>query len=87
MVPYPYFSFETFCTCDKVCTLSFKVKLFHEENLTEWDEGENCDVVCQADETEQPERAREGRDVTKSNLQYKTSDDEEAGTTTVLTMK
>ncbi len=65
---YPLSPWGSFFTCDKVCTLSLKVKLFHEENLTEGDEGENCDVVRQTYKTEKPERARERRDVTESNL-------------------
>ena len=59
------------CTCDEVGALRVEVKLLHEEDLAERDEGEDGDVVGQADQTEKPEVDGKREDVSKPDLQQR----------------
>ena len=56
-------------TSDKVCIFAVEVVLLLEVDLAESDEGEDGDVVADADEGHEPEAGRKYQNVPKVNLE------------------
>ena len=55
-------------TCDEVSVVTAQLVLLLKVDLAEGDEGEDGDVVADADEADQPEACRKHEDIAKVNL-------------------
>ena len=59
-------------TCDEVCVVAAELVLLLEVDLAEGDEGEDGDVVADADEADQPEGGRKHEDIAEVDLRVAT---------------